>query len=373
MSKTLQIIIGIIIIIVIVVLVVVFSGEKGEKETIKIGVILPLTGEAASAGENSLAGIVLAVKEVNDKGGILGRKIELIIEDDKCSSEGVNAMNKLINIDKVVAVLGPACSASGGPALPIVQENKIPAVITASAPHLTKIGDYIFRVYPSDTFQGEFAAEYIFNELEKKKVAVIYVKNDWGQGLRDVFVQKFKELGGEIISDDAVTQETKDFRTQLTKIKSSEAEILYFPVYPANGIAAFKQIKELGFDIPVIGADSFSWEEVIKSDYGDGILFTLAKFDTPEDFKSKINSLSGYENLEVMYAAPLYYDAAKVMLEAIEKAGKLDKQSIRDALARTSYKGVSLPLIEFDDNGDIKTAVYEVQIIRDKKSETYEK
>jgi branched-chain amino acid transport system substrate-binding protein len=344
-----------------------------EEEVIKIGVLAPLTGEAASWGQNALAGITLATKEVNDKGGINGRKIEIVAEDDKCSAEGVNAINKLINIDKVVGILGPICSASGGPALPIAQNNGVPVVIiSASAPHLTKIGDYIFRVYPSDAFQGKVAAEFMFNKLGKKKVAIVYVKNDWGEGIKEVFKTRFKELGGEIVYEGGVLQDQKDFRTEITKVKASGAEALYFPVYPANGISAFKQMKEMDLKIPVVGGDTFSANEVIESEYADGIIYTEGKINMPEDFEQKIKSLPGFENLQINIVAPLGYDATKVMLLAIEKAG-VDKQAIKEALKTTSYQGISNPLIEFDENGDLKSPAFDVKIIKDKHSVPYEK
>jgi branched-chain amino acid transport system substrate-binding protein len=384
MNKTIQIIIGIIV--VVIILVGIWYGVSRKpttpittpeptapttKEPIKIGVLAPLTGEAASFGQNSLAGVNLAVKEINDQGGINGRKVEIVAEDDKCSAEGVNAMNKLINVDKVIGIIGPVCSASGGPSLPIAQNSGVPAIITASAPHLTKIGDYIFRVYPSDAFQGKVAAEFMFNKLGKKKVAIVYVKNDWGEGIKEVFKSRFKELGGEIVYEGGVVQDQKDFRTEITKVKSSGVEALYFPVYPANGISAFKQFKEMALNIPVVGGDAFDGEEVIKSDYSDGIIYTVAKINIPEDFKVKINSLPGFENLQVNMMAPLGYDSAKVLFLAIEKAG-VDRQKIKEILKTTSYQGISNPLIEFDENGDLKNPAFEVKIIKNKQSAPYE-
>jgi len=231
-------------------------------------------------------------------------------------------MNKLVNIDKVIGILGPVCSSVGGPALPIAQNNGVPVVnIFASAPHLSKIGDYIFRVYPSDTFQGPVGADFIFNKLGKKKVAIVYVKNDYGEGLKDSFKARFKELGGEIVYEDGIIQDQKDFRTEIAKIKESKAEALYFPVYPANAVSALKQIKEMNLEIPVVGTDSFDGEEVVKSGYADGVIYTISKVDIPEDFKQKIKSLPGFENLQINTPAPFGYDAAKVMFLAIEKAG----------------------------------------------------
>ena len=179
-----KIIIGIVAVVLIVVGISYFSKNSSQptsKEPIKIGLVAPMTGEAASYGEAAFGGATLAVKEINDAGGIKGRKIELVVEDDRCSSAGANAISKLVSIDNVTAFIGPVCSASAGPGLPIAQNDKTPVIIIgASAPALTKIGDYIFRNYPSDTFQGKFAAEFVYNTLGKKKTAVIFVKNDWG-------------------------------------------------------------------------------------------------------------------------------------------------------------------------------------------------
>jgi branched-chain amino acid transport system substrate-binding protein len=343
------------------------------REPIKIGVILPLNGSVAYLGQNALAGITLGLNEVNEKGGINGRKVEIVIEDDKCvSADGVNAVNKLINVNKVIGILGPICSSVGGAALPIAQNSGVPVVIIgASAPHLTKIGDYIFRVYPSDAFQGRVAANFIFNKLSKKKVAIVYVKNDWGEGIKEVFKTKFKELGGEVVYEDGLLQDQKDFKTEITKVKSSGAEGLYLLVYPNVGIIFIKQMKEMNLSIPVVGPTVFGEEAFTKSEISEGVFHTAPKVNIPEGFKSKIKSLPGFENLQISIAAPLGYDAAKVMFLAIEKAG-LDKQKIKEALKTTSYQGVSNPLIEFDENGDLKNPVFEVKIIKNKESVLYQ-
>jgi branched-chain amino acid transport system substrate-binding protein len=339
---------------------------------IKIGVLAPLSGEAASWGQNVLAGVTLAANEFNAKGGISGHKVEFVAEDDKCSAAGVEAITKLINVDKVVGIVGPVCSASGGPALPIAQNNKTPVVIiAASAPHLTKIGDYIFRVYPSDAFQGQYAAEFIFNKLNKKKAAVVYVKNDWGQGIKEVFVQKFKDLGGEVVYEDGVLQDSRDCKSQFAKVKSSKAEALYFPVYPGNGAVCLKQAKELDLKVPIVGGDAFDAEEVWKAPGSDGVLYTIAKIESPEDFKAKLKAQSGFEKLETNLGGPMGYDATKVLLSAIEKAG-VNPEAIKNALQQTSMPGVGTPVIEFDQNGDLKAAVFEVHIIKGKKSELYQ-
>ncbi len=175
--------------------------------------------------------------------------------------------------------------------MPIAQKNSIPSIIVASAPRLTAIGDYIFRTYPSDSFQGKFGAEFIYNKLGKRKAAVIYVNNDYGQGLRDAFVKKFKELGGVIAYKGSVDQGSTDMRTQISKVKVSGADVLYFPVYPANAVAGLKQIKDLALGIPVVGSVGFSGKEVTGSPGAEGVMYTASKLNNPEEFTQKIKAL----------------------------------------------------------------------------------
>ena len=213
---------------------------------IKIGVSLPLTGEGASLGTGVKDGIDLAVKEINDAGGVDGRKISIIYEDDKCAKDGATTITKLTSIDDVDAIIGPLCSAAGGPGLPIAQQSGTPAVIFASAPHLTQIGDYIFRIYPSDAFAGRFNAEYAYETLGKQTAAIVYVKNDYGQGLHDTFKQRYTELGGRILVDEGVAQDDTDLRTTATKVAAAKPGVLFTPMYPANGLILMKQPRKPG-------------------------------------------------------------------------------------------------------------------------------
>lgn len=343
------------------------GGEKlGESsEPIKIGLSLPLTGEAASYGESALGGAELAAKEVNEAGGINGRKIELVSEDDQCSSAGgAMATNKLTNIDKVSTMVH-FCSAAAGAGVPIAQNAGIPSIVIGSAPELTQGKDYIFRDYPSDSFQGKFVAEFLYKKLNKKNAAIIYVKNDWGQGIRDIFVKRFEELGGTIVYNDSVLQESVDLRTQITKAKAANPDVLFFPVYPKNGVAGLKQLKELEFNALIISGDGFETEEILGVPEAEGVLYTAAKTTNPEDFKKKVKEISGRES---NVFTPYIYDAIKIFARVIEKAGT-DQKAIRDGLAKISYTGgISSPIIEFDNEGDLKQAEFEVKVIRDGKS-----
>jgi len=353
---------------VLVLLVIVAGGyavlknNGSNADTVKIGFVGPLTGSLASVGESSLAGAELAVKELNDKGGILGKKVELIAEDDKCSADGANAITKLINVDKVVAITGPDCSSSASAALPIAQKSGVPVVIRwASAPPLAKIGDYIYRVYPSDAFQGKFVAEYIFNTLNKTKVAVLYVKNDWGQGITDVFVDRFKELGGEVVYQEGVLEDSRDLKTQVSDVKNSNAEILFAPLHTATGVAGLQQMKELNLTLPIIGGDVFESAEVQDTPAAKGVQFSAAIITNPKEFEQKVTEVTGRDGSKV--TAPLSYDSVMVIAQAIERAGSLNKASIKDALAKTSYDGIAFPKIEFDADGDLLDARYEIKTI----------
>ncbi len=371
MNQAAKFVVGIFILGVVVVvgyLVVKGLGNPAPTGPIKIGLSSPMTGEAASYGEAFYGGASLAVKEINDAGGIRGRNVELIVEDDQCSAEGANAISKLVNVDHVTAIVGPLCSAAAGPGLPIAQKAGVPTLVIASAPNLTKIGDYIFRNYPSDALQAKFAADFIFNQLKKKKVAVIYVKNDYGQGLRDSFVENFKRLGGEVVYDDSILQDSTDLRTQLSKAKAAKPEVLYFPVYPQNAVAGLKQVKEMGMKVVVVSGDSLSDDSVIKLPEAEGLYYITGKTNNPPEFQQKVKEVSG-KHANVF--TPYTYDAVKILAWTIGNTGT-DQKAMKNELVKLSYRdSVAVPLVEFDANRDLKSAEFTVQIVKGGKGMEY--
>ncbi|OGL83342.1 hypothetical protein A3B32_00660 [Candidatus Uhrbacteria bacterium RIFCSPLOWO2_01_FULL_53_9] len=346
------------------------SGDNktvSEEGPIKIGVSSPLSGEAASYGESARAGALLAQKEINEAGGVNGRMIELVFEDDTCSPSGVSAMQKLVNVDKVSAIIGPVCSPVAGAAIPIARSAEVPLIlIGASAPGLAGGPDSIFSTYPSDAFQGKFAAEYLYSDLGARKVAVLYVNNEWGVGLRRVFVERFKELGGEILFDEGVAQDVKDVRTQVSKIKNTNPDIVYVPLFPAGGIAAIKQFKEAGVDVPLIGGDAFLGDEIVNSGVSEGVMYTAAKVNNTDEFKAQVKALTG---VDANIIAPLAYDALKIYAGIMEKSGT-DAAAVVKGLNDLTYtEGVSFPEISYDDNGDLEKAAYEVFVYKNGKAE----
>ena len=337
------------------------SSPSATSGTIKIGFVAPLTGDAASIGQPVSKAVELAVKEANDAGGINGNKIELIEEDGACNTKKASdAGSKLISIDKVVGIIGGLCSGESSAFGPNAMQNKVVMISPASsAPALSKLGKYFFRVYPSDEFQGKFAAEYIFNTMKIKKVAVIYTNTDWGTGIRAVFVNRFKELGGSIVLDEGTAQESRDFRTTLAKLKTSGAELVYVPIFPEGTVALMKQLKEAAIKVKVFGADAWS-DTKFKTDV-DGSFeaqYVEVKTGSSEDFTSKF--MKAYPDQKIGIGTAQGYDATRILLNAIKSVGTEDGDKLASTIRATKFDGIS-GHIEFDQNGDMTEANYVIK------------
>lgn len=379
MTTTGKTILWIIIAIVIIGLIIGFTrtpkvDERAmNTEPIKIGFTGPLTGDLGNIGENAKAAVEIAVEEVNSSGGINGRMLEVIYEDDKCNgADGVKAANKLINVDGVSAILGSTCSPATLSFAPIAEQAKTPVLSYCStAPKISEAGDYIFRDVPSDLFQADYAAKYLYNNQGKRKVAIININNDWGIGLRKAFADSFKALGGEIVLEESYESTSVDLRTQMAKVKSSKADTLYFPSFTNGAISGLKQAKALGLTQTIFGADAWDdnkiWEELGTA--GEGAMYTLVGTNPNESFKTKMKEKLG--NDSIIYCSNYAYDGVKVLASAMSKAGT-DKVAIKDELYKVRYEGgVSSPLIEFDINGDPKGAIYGINAVSNGKAAPY--
>src|SRR3989339_141701 len=223
MNQSTKWIIGVVVVAIIGVVYFVSKGpsQPVSTEPIKIGFIGPLTGDAANIGQNVRAAVKIAVIEVNQAGGVDSRTLEVIYEDGQCTGNvASNAANKLINIDKVSLILGGACSGETSSFAGAAEQSKT-AVLSycSSAPAISQAGDYIFRNYPSDLYQGSFGAEYVYNKLSKKKIAILYAKSDWGNGIKNVFVKRFNELGGTILAEEGYEQTSYTGGVSASEIK----------------------------------------------------------------------------------------------------------------------------------------------------------
>jgi len=333
-----------------------------QAKEIRIGGIFPLTGGAATFGKSSKEGMQMAVDDFNARGGIdmEGKKLLIkAIYDDTAGQpeQAANVSRKQIDLDGVAAIVGAVMSKNSLAIAPICQSKRVPMVSPASTnPEVTKKGDYIFRVCYIDSFQGATMANYVYNNLKLTKAAVIYDNgNDYNKGLAKFFEGQFKTLGGTIVASEAFTDEDKttDFRALLTKIKSKRPEFLYSPNYYTASAPIMMQAKELGLDVPTGGGDGWDSPKLVEIGGEDveGGVFTnhFSKDDPRPEVQHFIKKYEEKYNTEPDALASLAYDAAFVLLSAIQKAGSLKGSDIRDALKTIRISGVT-GIISFDEN-----------------------
>jgi branched-chain amino acid transport system substrate-binding protein len=316
---------------------------------IPIGVYAATSGSEAAFGQATVQGEVLAAEEINKNGGVLGRKIRLIIEDDQGKAEeAASVVTKLITHDSVIAILGENSSNQSLAAAPIAQASKVPMISPSSTnPAVTKKGDYIFRVCFTDPYQGKALAIFVANNLHATTAAILSDnKNDYSVGLAEVIRKEFTALGGKIVAEQSYSGGDSDFRPQLTAIKTTNPQVLFIPgFYTEVGQIAI-QARDLGITVPMVGGDGWDSPTVIQigGKSVDGCYFSDHYFfDEPRPavkrFVAEIRKRSG-KNPDANSA--LGYDALYVLTNAITRAGSLDGKAIRDQIAATKdYQGVS--------------------------------
>ncbi|HHY91704.1 MAG TPA: ABC transporter substrate-binding protein, partial [Firmicutes bacterium] len=302
------------------------SGAKEQAPVIKIGTVGPLSGNAATYGQSTKRGVEIAIDEVNKAGGVNGAQVQLVPEDSRGDqTEAANATRKLVEQDKVVAIVGAVLSSetfSGGP---IANDAKVPMISSSStAPGIPDIGPYIFRNCISDTVQAAQLAEYAAKELKVKRFAVMFTNNDYGMALRDGFTAKAKELG-EVVDVEAYTDGDTNFSAQLTKIKGKQPDALYIGGYYTEAAKIAQQAKELGLKVQLLGGDGFYSTKLTElgGDAVEGAVFTAGFYsgDTSPGVQNFVAAYKAKFNEEPDMFAAQAYDAAKMVLEAIQKAG----------------------------------------------------
>lgn len=374
MSKTGKAVVWIIVIALIVWgLVAVSKKQSAPADTtgpIKVGFVGPLTGELANMGENAQAAVQIAVDEVNKAGGVNGRQIEVVYEDDMCTgATGANAISKLINTDKVSAVLGSVCSGATLGEAPIAEAAKIPQLsYCATNPTISQAGDYIFRDVPSDLFQAKYAANYFVGH-GMKKVSLLTIKNDWGDGLNKAFTDAFTAAGGTIVTTDAYSPDTKDLRTELTKIKSANPDAVYFAGFTDSTIAGLKQAHDLGMKQQFFGADAWDdskiWTEL--GSLGNGAMYTIVGTNSSDAFKAAMKAKLNKD--DIVYCSNYAYDGLKILTAAMTRAKSSEPTAIKTQLYNTNYSGgVSAKQIMFDANGDPTDAAYVIKQVKNGKA-----
>ena len=323
-----------------------FSAE----ETIKIGVFLPLTGQNAFGGQLELEGVQLAAKE---NPTVLGKKVELFVVDNKSDKvESANAVKRLIEKEKVQAIIGTYGSSLAMAGGEVSEKAGIPQVGTSCTnPLVTQGKKYIFRVCFIDPYQGAGAATYAYKTLGLKKAAMLVdLASDYSVGLSKFFSKSFTKLGGQVVATLNYQSGDQDFTAQLTKIISEKPDVLFIPSYFAEGAIIMKQAKELGATFKIMGGDAMDNPKItdIGGSAVEGFVHTTFPYDPSmknmTEMAKKFTAAwkAQYPGKELNVNAALGYDAYMIILDAITRAGKADPESIAKALAATKgFQGVT--------------------------------
>ncbi|NLM43975.1 MAG: ABC transporter substrate-binding protein [Clostridiales bacterium] len=343
-------------------------AASSESNTIKVGLNYELSGNVATYGQGLTEGIELAVEEINNNGGVLGKQVELVKADNKSdNAEAANVATKLITRDKVVAILGPATSGNTKGAIPVATQHKVPLIsASATADDVTvdsngNVREFIFKTCFSDSFQGVIMANFAFEDLKVKNAAILMDNtSDYSKGLSTSFKERFESLGGTVVTEQAYQAKEKDFRAVLTNIKSANPEVLYLPGYYEEVGLIVKQARDLGLNVPVLGGDGYDspkLTELAGNEALNGVYFTnhySSMDDSPEvvEFKEAFNAKYG-KDPDAFNA--LGYDLAYFLADAIERAGEAEPLKIKDALAATKdFKGITGTLTVDENHNPIK-------------------
>ncbi|MDR3231408.1 MAG: ABC transporter substrate-binding protein [Synergistaceae bacterium] len=334
-------------------------GVSLAADEVRVGIVAPITGQAAIAGQYIKNGVELAVKEYAPNGTIkLGGAevaLKVIFEDNENKPEiTANAFRKLIDQDEVCAIVGPDASTVALAGAPIAQSAEIPTIATfATNPRVTQVGDYIFRACFIDPFQGKVMAKYAYENMKTRKAAILYNNgNDFSKGLTEFFTREYEALGGKIVITEAYGgADIRDFNAQLNNIKGTDAEVLYMPnEYYVTGLQ-MTQARRAGIKLPLIGGDGWDTPEIVQVAAGaeEGASYTCAfshEATTPEA-QAFVKAYNEAYKQNPNSNAVLAYEATAIVLKAIETAGTTDGPKLRDTIAAIK---MSLPsgVIQFD-------------------------
>jgi len=366
MNKKLLVIIGIIVILALV-LVAVFSGRR-ESDTIKIGTIMSMSGVVSAYGIQTRDAIQMAIDEINAKGGVLGKKVELIAEDDEKNPEKtMNALIKLATKDKVAAIIGALTSDC---TLAITKEaqqrNVLLITPTSTNDRVTEAGDLIFRSCFKDSFQGSIVAQFAIETLGAQKAAILYdMNNDYSTGLTKAFQDTFESLGGRMVAIESYAGGDKDFNAQITKIKAAAPDVLFIPDYYNTISLVIKQVRNQGLNVTMLGADG--WDELTGQAGDEAIGSYFSNHYSPDaddpDVQEFVRKYRSRYNVTPNALAVLGYDATYILLEAIERAGTTDPQKVKVAMMQTDRKFVT-GHIKFDEQRNPVKSVTMLKIVK---------
>ncbi len=352
------------------------NSEGGaDSEVIKIGGIGPLSGPNSTYGISVKEGADLLAEEINAAGGINGKKVEFIFEDDQSDNTvAASAFNKLVDKDGVCAILGGVTSGTTLAIAPNSTNKKIPMITpTGTEPTITNVGgDFMFRGCFVDSFQGEILAKYTKEKLGKTTAAVLYnSSSDYSKGIANAYKETLEKNGGQVLEFLSYGSDKEtDFKAQLTKIKSANPDVIILPdYYNVVGLIA-KQARDMGITSQFLGGDGWESEELTKigGTAVDGAIYINHYYveDTDENVKNFVDSYTKKYNKTPDCFAALSYDTAKILVKAIEKANSTDGTAIRDALAGMEINSVTGNIKFNEERSAVKRAAI-IKINGDKK------
>jgi branched-chain amino acid transport system substrate-binding protein len=350
-------------------------NPQAGSDKVRIGVFMSTTGTTANFGISSVNGIKMAADEINAAGGINGKQVELLIQDDRSdASEAATIVTQFVTQDQVHAVIGEVASSRSIAAAPIAQNAKIPMLTPSSTnPEVTKKGDFIFRSCFIDPYQGAAIAQFAAKTLGAKTAAIMVDrKNDYSTGLEKVITETFTRFGGKMVATQSYQEGDQDFNAQLTSLKGSNPEVIFVPGYYNDVGLIAKQARDKGITVPLIGGDGWDSEQLYKigGTALNGSYFTnhYSPFDTEPKVQKFVNDYKSRYGSTPDALAATAYDAANIMFDAIKRSKSLSGQDIRDALAATNpFPGVT-GTVTFNQQRD---AVKPIVMIEIKDGGTY--
>jgi branched-chain amino acid transport system substrate-binding protein len=353
---------GLVVVVAIVVVIFAVNGSKSKDDSkeIKIGAILPLTGDAGSYGTALKKGMDIALEDVNAHGGINGKKLVIVVEDSQADAgKAVSAFNKLRAADGVPMVLGDMFSAGTLAIAPIAERSKIVLLSpTASSIDLTKAGDYIFRIYPSDTYDGTFLAQYVRNKLKAETASVVFMQAASITAVVQVFQEGFERAGGKVLRLEAYKEGESDFRGQLIKAKETNPDIIFIPGYLKEMANLLRQAKELGIKAHFISISTFFDPKILELTGGaaEGVQFSAPAFDPKSavpEMQTFVQAFRKKNNQEPDILAGYGYDVVNIAAQALRTADTISPDAIKKALyAIRDYPGLT-GKTTFDSDGDV--------------------
>ncbi len=339
--------------------------KSPEDQGIKIGFYGALTGPTATFALSGRNGATLAVEQINAAGGVLGKKLALLSEDDRGeASEAASAVSKLITRDHVVALIGEQASSRTLAAAPIAQSYGVPMISpTSTNVEVTKKGEYIFRACFIDAYQGRAVADFARRDLKAATAAILVdARSDYSVGLADAFRRSFEAQGGKITSELKYEEGDADFSAQLTAIRPSQPDVLFIPGYYTDAGLIARQAKSLGLRATLLGADGWDSPKLVEigGDAMEGSYFANHySVDDPSPAVRKfVDAYKARYGAEPDSIAASSYDAMRMLADAIGRAGSTEGARVRDALASTKdFAGVTGTITMDADRNPVKAAV----------------